>query len=352
MRCTAWISSLDAKSVPRRRLDAMGFVPLQLDDRDRDAPLMTAAAIERASGWSGIVPAALTMFTASGELDDDATAAHLERLIADGAHGVVIGGTSGEFALLNEAERERLIEIGVEAVSGRVPVIAGTGYVATRETIRLTRRAEQLGADGAIVILPYFQRPTAIEVERHYVEVGSATGLPVMIYNNPANTAAPPLEVAAIRRLWDGGHAHAVKSTFPTVHQVHELRAELPDRFRVFYGSFMAPMEGLAGGAHGWISGILNVVTAEAVELWNAVAIEGDLQRGREIWRRILPIKLLWTRTLLGPLSDLAIYRAILQLRGLHGGSCRAPITAPSSEQLRALEAFLVEHGLDRAVTG
>jgi 4-hydroxy-tetrahydrodipicolinate synthase len=310
---------------------------------------MTAASIERAAGWKGIVPAALTMFTASGELDDEATGAHVDRLIRDGAHGVVVGGTSGEFALLNEAERERLIAIGVEAAAGRVPVIAGTGYVATRETIRLTRRADELGADGAIVILPYFQRPTAAEVERHYVDVSEATELPIMVYNNPANTAAPALEVPALHRLYDGGHAQAVKSTFPTVHQVHELRAELPDAFRVFYGSFMAPLEGLAGGAHGWISGILNVVTRDAVELYDAVGVAGDLTRGREIWQRILPIKLLWTRTMLGPISDLALYRAILQIRGTHGGFCRAPIIAPSAEQLQTLEAFLGEHGLDAA---
>jgi 4-hydroxy-tetrahydrodipicolinate synthase len=344
MRCTDG-------SLPRLkwRLGEALFVPLQVDDGDRDAPPMTPTAIERATGWSGIVPAALTMFTPSGELDDDASAAHVDRLIRDGAHGVVVGGTSGEFALLNEVERERLIAIGVEAAAGRVPVIAGTGYVATSETIRLTRRAEELGADGAIVILPYFQRPTVREVEQHYVDVARASELPIMIYNNPANTAAPPLEVAAIRRLWDGGHAHAVKSTFPTVHQVHELRAELPDEFRVFYGSFMAPMEGLAGGAHGWISGILNVVTPDAVALWTAVSVDGDLQRAREIWQRILPIKLLWTRSLLGPLSDLAIYRAILRLRGDHGGFCRAPIIAPNPDQLRTLEAFLAEHGLDAA---
>jgi 4-hydroxy-tetrahydrodipicolinate synthase len=262
---------------------------------------------------------------------------------------VVVGGTSGEFALLNEAERVRLIEIGVEAAAGRVPVIAGTGYVATRETIRLTRRADELGADGAIVILPYFQRPMPAEVERHYVDVAEATDLPIMVYNNPANTAAPPLEVAAMKRLYDGGHAHAVKSTFPTVHQVHELRAELPDEFRVLYGSFMAPLEALAGGAHGWISGILNVVTPDAVELYTAVSIDGDLKRAREIWLRILPIKLLWTRSLLGPISDLALYRAILQLRGEHGGACRAPTMAASTAQLRTLEAFLGEHQLDAA---
>jgi 4-hydroxy-tetrahydrodipicolinate synthase len=311
---------------------------------------MTSARAARAEAWSGIYPASLTMFGADGELDDDATAAHIERLIADGADGVVVGGTSGEFALLDPAERIRLIEVGIEAARGRVPVIAGTGYTSTRETVALTRLAEQRGADGAIVILPYFQRPTVRELERHYADVAAATDLPVMVYNNPANSAAPPLETASLARLFESDAAHAVKSTFPTVHQVHELRDALPDAFRVFYGSFMAPLEALAGGAHGWISGILNVTTADAAALFDAIARDGDLARGREIWTRILPIKLLWTRSILGQLSDLAIYRAILNLRGERGGACRAPIMELDVDQLQLLEAYLSEHGLGAAI--
>src|SRR4051812_18992415 len=97
--------------------------------------------------WSGIYPAALTMFDTHGHLDEDATAAHLDRLIRDGAHGVVVGGTSGEFIALTDSERRRLVAVAVAAVAGRVPVIAGTGWFATAETIALTRAAADAGAD-------------------------------------------------------------------------------------------------------------------------------------------------------------------------------------------------------------
>src|SRR3954451_4462543 len=131
------------------------------------------------TSWGGVLPAALTMFDDAGALFEDARAAHLERLLADGAHGVVVGGTSGEFISLTEAERRRLIEVGVEAIGGRVPVVAGTGWFSTAETIRLTRFAEEAGADGAIVILPYYQRPTVAEMVDHFEAVDAATSLPV-----------------------------------------------------------------------------------------------------------------------------------------------------------------------------
>jgi 4-hydroxy-tetrahydrodipicolinate synthase len=308
-------------------------------------------AREGAARWSGIFPAALTMFDASGALDEDGTAAHLERLVAEGVHGLVVGGTSGEFISLTEAERRRLVEVAVEAVAGRVPLVVGTGYFSTAETIRLTRFADEAGADGAIVILPYYQRPTVAEVQRHFASVGAATELPILIYNNPANTAAPPLDVRSIAELHAAGHAQGIKSTFPTVHQVHELRADLPETFRVFYGSFMAPLEGLAGGAHGWISGILNVVASDAVRLWHAVALDGDLDAARAAWARILPVKRLYTDAVLGAAGDLSIYRAILRLRGLDGGRCRAPLADLDPSQLRTLEAYLREHELDATPT-
>ena len=294
--------------------------------------------------WAGVFPASLTMFDSAGKLDESATAAHVERLVADGAHGVVVAGTSGEFVVMDPAERMRVIEVAVAVVRGRVPVIAGTGHSSTAETIRLTEQAASLGADGAIVILPYYLKPTLSEVVEHFRAVGRESPIPIMIYNNPGNSAAPALDADQIRDLYEAGYASALKSTLPTVHQVHEVLAVTDARFRVFYGSFMAPLEGLAGGAHGWISGILNVVTANAVTMWNAMQA-GDLKGARVAWGRILPIKLLYTRQLLGPVGDLAIYRAILRLRGQTAGYCRAPLRELTNDQVGRLRTMLDSAG-------
>jgi 4-hydroxy-tetrahydrodipicolinate synthase len=300
--------------------------------------------------WTGIYPAALTMFDEHGRLDEEATVAHLRSLVDQGAHGVVVAGTSGEFIALDDDERRRVIRCAVDAVGGRVPVIAGTGSASTPHTIALTREAAEMGADGAIVILPYYQKPTEREVMAHLRAVGEASPIPVMVYNNPSNSAAPPLEAPGLAALYADGLASAVKSTFPTVHQVHEARALTDDGFRVFYGSFMAPLEGFAGGAHGWISGILNVATPDAVELWNAVQAS-DLERARAAWARILPIKLLWTRQQVGSAGDLVIYRAMLRLRGQVAGFSRKPLLELTPDQVERLKVVLDGTGLlDAAV--
>ncbi|GAA0411724.1 4-hydroxy-tetrahydrodipicolinate synthase [Acrocarpospora corrugata] len=290
--------------------------------------------------WGGIFPAALTMFDARGRLDEDASAAHVDWLIGQGAHGVVVAGTSGEFISLSGAERRRLFEVTVKAAAGRVPVIAGTGAFGTAETVELTRGAAEAGAAGAIVILPYYQRPHREEVLAHFRAVGRAAEIPIMVYNNPANSGTEPLTAAYLATLYREGAAQAVKSTFPTVHQVHEARAATDEGFRVFYGSFMAPLEGMAGGAHGWVSGILNVVTPDAVALWDAVR-RGDLPAARSAWARILPIKYLYTQQPLGPVSDLAIYREMLTMRGLPGGHSRTPLLPLTPAQRETLARLL-----------
>lgn len=286
------------------------------------------------------MPAVLTMFRAGGSLDLEASAAHMRSLVDRGAHGVVVGGTSGEFVSMANSEKIDLFRAAVEAVAGRVPVIAGTGAFSTRETIELTGQAAEVGVDGAIVILPYYQRPHRAEVLAHFRSLGREADIPVMLYNNPTNSGTDPLDAADIGVLAGEGAVQAVKSTFPTVHQVHELREETSSGFRVFYGSFMAPLEGLAGGAHGWISGVLNVVLEDALDLWVAVQ-SGDLDKARETWRRILPYKYLYTRRPLGPAGDLSIYRTILEFRGQHGGHSRPPLLPLTDNQASQLKNLL-----------
>lgn len=290
--------------------------------------------------WSGIFPATLTMFDQRGRLDPGAMREHVARLVDEGAHGIVACGTTGEFVALSDDERIEAIAAAVAGADGRVPVIAGTGAYGTAATVRLTQRAADAGAAGAIVILPYYMRPQAHEVVRFYVDVAAESPVPIMLYNNPANSAATALTTNEIATLYREGAIHAVKSTLATVHQVHEIRAATDDGFRTFYGSFMAPLEGLAGGAHGWVSGILNVVLKDALQLHAAVA-ESDLAAAHAAWDRILPYKLLYTEAPIGALGDIPLWRAVLEERGLHGGHSRAPLLELTAPQRKALATYL-----------
>jgi 4-hydroxy-tetrahydrodipicolinate synthase len=299
---------------------------------------------EQAQPLAGIWPAVMTMFDADGDIDDAATARHVDYLIRSGAHGLVAAGTSGEFISLDNDERLRVIRVILEAADGRVPVYAGTGHYSTRHTIALTQAAERLGASGAIVILPYFQKPPKPSVLTHYRSLRSATSLPIMLYNNPANSACVELSSRDVAMLAEEGTIQSVKSTFESCVPVHDLVHRCGDRLRVFYGSFQSPMEALLGGAHGWISGFLNFLTADCAALYAACA-RGDVAESRRIWGRLLPFKQLFTHQMLGPVNDLDIYRAGLELLGEHGGRSRLPFEPLDREQRKALEALMRQQG-------
>ncbi|WP_157251568.1 dihydrodipicolinate synthase family protein [Nonomuraea typhae] len=287
---------------------------------------------------NGVYPAALTMFGPGGRLDLEATCAHLDWLVGQGVHGLVIGGTSGEFVALTGAERRVLLEAALETVAGRVPVLAGTGAYTTAETIELTAHAEAAGATAALVVLPYFQRPSREEVLAHYRAVAAGSGLPIWVYNIPANAAIPALDLPDLAALHAEGVIAGVKSTLPTVHQLAELAA-LPG-FRAFYGGYAAPVEALAGGAHGWISGLLNVVPAGAVAVWDAMR-RSDLAAARAAWAELLPLRRMLARPPIPGVSDLALYRGVLRLHGRPAGHCRAPLRDLDAAESRVLEKAL-----------
>lgn len=292
--------------------------------------------------FRGIFPAALTMFDQDNNLDESLTCRHWDWLIRQGVDGLVIAGTSGEFIALENSERIRLFELAREVAAGRVPLIFGAGHYSTKLTLQLCEAAEKNGADALIVILPYYQKPSKAAVMRHYRDVRRNTHLPIMLYNNPANSACPELTPREIAELVEEDVLHMVKSTFETVVPVHDLSLLVGDKMRIFYGSFLAAFEALCAGAHGWISGILNVAPRAAKAMHQAV-LGNDAHKGFQIWKRILPIVHLYTFQQLGPVSDLATYRSILDFWGLGGGYSRNPFyplnAAQETELQRRLEA-------------
>jgi dihydrodipicolinate synthase/N-acetylneuraminate lyase len=295
--------------------------------------------------FRGIFPAALTMFDRDNNLDEEATARHWDWLIRQGVDGLVITGTSGEFIALANEERVRLFRLAKDVAAGRVPLIFGTGHYSTKFTIEMSQQAQKIGADGVIVILPYYQKPYKTAVIQHFRDVRAAVDLPIMLYNNPANSACVDLNPREVAQLVEGDVLHMVKSTYETVVPVHDLKFLLGDRLAIFYGSFQAAFEALAAGAHGWISGILNVAPVAARAMYNATVIDNDARRGFEIWKRILPLVHLYTHQQIGPVSDLATYRSILKIWGLRGGYSRNPFYPLDSEQEGRLRVLLEESG-------
>jgi dihydrodipicolinate synthase/N-acetylneuraminate lyase len=300
-------------------------------------------ALER---FRGIFPAALTMFDRDNNFDEEATACHWDWLVTrQKADGLVITGTSGEFIALTDEERIRAFRLAQSVVRGRVPVIFGSGHYSTKLTIKLSDEAQKCGADALIVILPYYQKPSKTAVIEHFRRVRKAASVPIMLYNNPNNSACVDLNPCEIAQLVDEDVVHMVKSTYGSVEPVNDLNYLVGDRMAIFYGSFLAAYEGLCAGAHGWISGILNVVTSAAKAMRHAIVVENDARKGFQIWKRILPIVHLWTYQQIGPVSDLAIYRSILKSWGLQGGYCRDPFFPLDEKQEGKLRERLEKSG-------
>lgn len=297
------------------------------------------------SKFQGIFPAAMTMFDADQELDEAATVDHWNWLVEQGAHGLVIAGTSGEFISLTLEERARLFELATTHFKGRVPIIAGTGHYSTKLTIELSLRAQEAGVDALILILPYFQNPPKPAILEHYRLIRKNTKIPIMLYNNPRNAACVELSPAEIARLVEEDVFHMVKSTFESVVPIHDLTYLVGDHMRIFYGSFLSAYEGLLAGAHGWISGILNVIPAQALALYNAIKVEKDIERAFAVWLRLLPIINLYTKREIGDVSDIEIYRAILEIWGRQGRYSRLPSLSLTKEQRKILNERLVSSG-------
>ncbi|MBP89601.1 MAG: hypothetical protein CMJ64_23305 [Planctomycetaceae bacterium] len=293
------------------------------------------------SPYHGIFPAGMTFFDAEGNLDTKATLDHWHWLVDQGVHGLVVAGTSGEFIALTIEERMELIRLAVEHFGGKLPIIAGTGHNATKLTVDISREAQEIGVDAFIVILPYYSKPPMESVMNHYRTLRQKTDRPVMLYNNPNNTACPALTPKQVAQLVEEDVVHMVKSTMESVVPVHDLSLLVGDEMRVFYGSFLSAYEAFAAGAHGWVSGVLNVATGPAIEMYRAVVEEKNIERGFELWKHILPIVHLYTYQKLGPAADIPIYRGMLQLWGRHGGYSREPFSALTEQQLGLLREEL-----------
>jgi 4-hydroxy-tetrahydrodipicolinate synthase len=296
--------------------------------------------------FQGIFPASLTMFDSEGNLDEKATWNHANWLINQGVHGLIATGTSGEFMALKDDERKRVITIVRDAAKDRVPMIAGTGYYSTRQTIEMTQYAQEAGLDGALVILPYYMKPPKWAVMEHFRLLRRNVEIPILVYNNPAYAGCEELTPWEMAELASEGVLQGVKSTMATTAPVTDLTMLCPPEFRIFYGSFREALQGFSAGAHGWISGILNFLPAQAVMLYQAIVMEKDLPKAQGIWEKIVPFVQHYFHPKHGPAPDLSLWRAGLDLLGLHGGFSRPPFFPLTQDQRADMADVMKQVGL------
>ena len=293
--------------------------------------------------WSGVFPAMTTPFDDDGKIDEKEFAESVDRLIDAGANGFVVAGCTGEFWTLSHEERARYYSLAVEAVAGRVTLVVGTGAVTVDETVKLTKMADKAGADGVLILPPYFVKLTDDEIFAHYRDVVSQTRIPILLYNIPGN-AVNALSPALVRRLADLDTIVAVKESSGDWNNFYATLIAVAEKLRVFCGPssiFGAPAVEL--GAEGFIDCFPNVWTEGGRPLYEA-AKNGDRKRAAELQRTGRQLTDLFTsdgRTLY-PAT-----KAAMDLLGFPGGGRpRPPLRSTEGKQLEGLRNGLVELGL------
>jgi 4-hydroxy-tetrahydrodipicolinate synthase len=237
--------------------------------------------------FTGSLVAIVTPFR-NGQFDERAFADLIEWQIAKGTNGIVPCGTTGESATLSHEEHNRVIELTVEIVNRRVPVIAGTGSNSTDEAMALTRHAKQAGADAALLITPYYNKPTQEGLYRHYKAVAEAVDLPLVLYNIPGRTGVNMLP-STIARLASIPTVVGVKEGSGSVQQASDIVQMCGDRLTVLAGDDSLTLPMMAVGGQGVITVTANVVPTEMANLVKAFA-NGQVQEARRIHFQLAPL--------------------------------------------------------------
>jgi 4-hydroxy-tetrahydrodipicolinate synthase len=284
--------------------------------------------------FRGTYTVMITPFTAAGDVDAEALRDFVDWQIEQGIHGLIPLGSTGEFLSLDDDEKVLVAETVIAQAAGRVPVLIGTGAEDTREVVRLSRRAEKMGADGVMIIPPFYSTPTDDELVHHYQTVADAISLPIMVYNNPA-TANVDLKPALVARLAEIDNCLYIKESTLEVTRVRDIIRLCGDRMTVFGG--ILGFESFVEGAQGWVAVASNVVPQAMARIFSLVADEGAINAARKLYLDYLPVI-----EFVGGQAYVAGTKALLGHMGFSAGGPRPPrlpLPGPQDAAARALVA-------------
>ncbi len=288
--------------------------------------------------FEGAMVALITPFR-DGKVDEPALRKLVEFQIENGTDAIVPCGTTGESATLSYEEHEEVIKIVIDAVNKRVPVIAGTGSNSTREAIELTEFAKKAGADGALLITPYYNRPTQEGLYQHFKKVAEAVDIPIVLYNVPSRTGVNMLP-ETVARLSEIENIVGLKDAAGNLRQTAETIMLCQGRIRVFSGDDHLLLPILSIGGYGGICVVNNVAPKLTAELWDAWKA-GDVERAREIHYKLHILN----RHLYVETNPIPIKWAVHRL-GLISDEIRLPLTPLSEKYRPQLEQAMKEVGL------
>jgi 4-hydroxy-tetrahydrodipicolinate synthase len=289
--------------------------------------------------WSGVGTALVTPFTASGAVDERAFAALVERQVAGGVHFVVPCGTTGETPTLTRKERDRIVDLTVEIVGGRIPVLAGVGGYDTEEVAELARDTEKQGVSGLLSVTPYYNKPTQEGLYQHYKTIAARTSLPIIVYNVPGRTGCN-VEPRTLSRLAGIPNIVGVKEASGNMQQMCEVCHAVPPGFAVLCGDDALTLPLMAVGGCGVISVASNLVPDRMARMVN-LALAGDFAAARRDHEALLPLMLVNFVE-----SNPIPVKAGLAMLGLCELVYRLPMVPPSEQSAAKIRQTLVDAGV------
>ena len=289
--------------------------------------------------FQGSMVALVTPMHADGSIDEDAFARLIEWQIAEGTHGIIPVGTTGESPTLSHDEHKRVVELAIEVARRRIPVIAGAGSNSTAEAIHLAQHAKKAGADAVLVVTPYYNKPTQDGLLRHYTAIADEADIPIVIYNIPGRSVID-MSVETMARLAKHKNIVGVKdATANLTRPLHTTRA-CGEKFAQLSGEDHTAIAYLASGGHGCISVTANVapkLCAQMHAAWQA----GDVRQAMEIQTRLVPLHdAMFAESNPGPVKYAA------SLLGFGTATCRLPLAPIAEANAAKMRAAMLELGL------
>lgn len=239
--------------------------------------------------FEGTFTAIITPFREDGSVDEEALKKLIDYNIENGVSGIVPCGTTGESPTLSNAEHGRVIELTIEHVKKRVPVIAGTGSNCTREAVRLSQHAEEAGADGVLLVNPYYNKPTQEGLYRHFKAIADAVKIPCIIYNIKGRTGVNVETRTLMRLVKERKNIAAVKEASGDINQIKDVIRQRPEGFSVLSGDDNITLELIKAGGNGVISVASNIVPDKMSEMVR-LALDGKLEDAEKINSELAPL--------------------------------------------------------------
>lgn len=288
-----------------------------------------------------LLTAMVTPFNADGSVNYEKAADLAEWLINNGSDGLVVAGSTGEAATMSAEEKLELFRVVVNRINKRVPVIAGTGSNNTADSVKMTKMAEAMGVDGALIVGPYYNKPTQEGFYQHFAAVAQSTGLPIIIYNVPGRTASNISPAIVARLAADFENIVAIKEAAGNVAQVAELYSVLPEEFTIYSGDDGLILPFMSVGATGLISVLSNIGGGILQDVMQAYE-DGRVREAAKLNARMVPL----ANAMFIETNPIPVKAAVTLVTGIDAGQPRLPLTPMEPANKAKMVAVLQEYGL------